>query len=41
MGRRIAGLTKYGEYWHIDKRLKGIGRLCESTGEVTLEGAQK
>lgn len=31
---RIPGLTKRGETWHIDKQIKGYGRLCQSTGEA-------
>jgi integrase len=27
--------------WHIDKWIRGYGRLCESTGEATREGAER
>ncbi len=33
MGRsRTAGLFLRGGVWHVDKRVRGFGRLCESTG---------
>ncbi len=40
--RRTPGLTKRGEYWHIEKRTKYApgGRLRESTGETELEEAE-
>lgn len=42
MGRKSSlGLYKRGEVWHIDKQLRGLGRLCESTGESSLERAQE
>lgn len=28
------GLKQVGKIWHIDKRLRGYGRLCESTGST-------
>lgn len=43
MGRkqnRMPGLRKVGPVWHIDKRVKGYGRLCESTGESERERAE-
>jgi integrase len=41
MGRRKApGLIQRGEVWHIDKRIRGQ-RLCESTGESSLEKAEE
>jgi len=41
MGRRKApGLTKRGGIWHIDKKIRGQ-RLCESTGEHSLEKAEE
>ena len=41
MGRkRMPGLVREGEIWHIDKRIRGR-RLCESTGERNLERAQE
>ncbi len=42
MGRkRTPGLRKRGEFWHIEKQVKGYGRLYESTGESGLEEADK
>ncbi len=42
MGRkRTPGLFKRGQTWHIDKQVKGQGRLCESTGESVLEKAEQ
>jgi integrase len=43
--RRIPGLTKKalrdGRFeWYIDKRVKGYGRLCESTGTSEIEDAE-
>ena len=38
--RRTAGLWRRGEVWHIDKVVKGHGRLCESTGTDDLEEAE-
>lgn len=29
---KLPGLKVVGSTWHIDKRIKGYGRLCESTG---------
>jgi len=41
MGRRKApGLTDRGGIWHIDKKIRGR-RLCESTGEHSLEKAEE
>ena len=41
MGRRKApGLTDRGGIWHIDKKIRGQ-RLCESTGEHSLEKAEE
>lgn len=40
MPKRATGLTKKGDVWHIDKQVKGYGRLCESTGESTISGAE-
>ena len=41
MGRkRIPGLTQRGGIWHIDKCIKGYGRLCESTGTSDLIEAE-
>lgn len=42
MGRkRSPGLRKRGRIWHIDKRVKGYGALCESTGACDLEEAER
>lgn len=42
MGRntRVPGLVKRGSVWHLDKRIRGYGRLCESTGESDLRQAE-
>ncbi len=41
MGRkRMSGLTKRGETWHINKKVDGV-RICESTGTSRLEEAEK
>lgn len=41
MGRkRMPGLYKRGETWHIDKKVFGQ-RICESTGTDSLEEAEK
>jgi len=37
--RRTPGLTQRGRIWHIDKKIRGR-RLCESTGEHSLEKAE-
>ena len=34
--RRTPGLIRRGGVWHIDKQVKGFGRLCESTGARKL-----
>ncbi len=39
--KRIPGLVRRGQIWHIDKYVRGVGRLCESTGAGTLDEAQK
>jgi integrase len=42
MGRRKPpGLFKRGDAWHIDKHIKGHGRLCESTGTCNLAEAER
>lgn len=46
MSKRITGLVKRhrtdGEYvWHIDKRVKRYGRLCESTGTMDRDEAER
>jgi len=38
--RRMSGLTKRGEVWHINKKVDGV-RICESTGTSRLEEAEK
>ncbi len=42
MGRkRTPGLIRRGGVWHIDKQVKGFGRLCESTGARKLAEAEE
>lgn len=42
MGRkRTPGLTQRAGIWHIDKQVKGYGRLCDSTGTGDLEEAER
>lgn len=38
--RRTPGLTKRGHTWHIDRQIKGYGRICESTGSSHLKDAE-
>lgn len=38
--RRTPGLTKRGNTWHIDRQIKGYGRVCESTGSSHLKDAE-
>lgn len=40
MAKKIPGLVKRGDCWHIDKVIKGK-RICESTGTGDLEEAQR
>jgi integrase len=41
MGRKkTSGLVKRGEFWHIDKVIKGR-RICQSTGTSKLEEAEE
>ena len=41
MGRkRMPGLVKRGDVWHINKKVGGV-RICESTGANRLEEAEK
>ena len=41
MGRkRTPGLFRREYVWHIDKQIKGFGRLCESTGTRNLAEAE-
>ena len=39
--RRTPGLTKRGATWHIDKRVKGYGRLSESCATSDLTEAER
>lgn len=39
--KTITGLQLRGGLWHIDKQVKGYGRLCESTGTSDREEAEK
>jgi integrase len=39
--RRMPGLTNRGGVWHIDKRIKGFGRLSESCGTTDLKEAER
>lgn len=42
MGRKSSpGLYQRDGVWHIDKRIKGYGRLCESTGVGDSEEAER
>ena len=43
MSKRIPGLYKRGTQgiWHIDKCVRGYGRLHESTGTSELEEAER
>jgi len=41
MGRREIGLRKRGDVWHIDKCVKGYGRLRESTGTGNRDEAER
>lgn len=42
MGRtRTPGLVCIKGIWHIDKRIKGYGRLCQSTGESARAAAER
>lgn len=42
MGRRtMCGLSLRGGVWHIDKRIRGFGRLCESTGTGDRQEAER
>jgi len=42
MGRKkTAGLYKRKGIWHIDKQIKGYGRLCETCGTDQLEEAER
>ena len=38
---RMPGLTNRGGVWHIDKRIKGHGRLSESCGTTDLKEAER
>ncbi|MCZ8441770.1 tyrosine-type recombinase/integrase [Achromobacter xylosoxidans] len=39
--KTITGLQLRGGLWHIDKQIKGYGRLCESTGTSDRKEAEK
>jgi len=39
--RRTPGLTKRGEIWHIDKQVRGYGRVCESCETRDLREAER
>lgn len=43
MGRssRMPGLIRRGGTWHIDKQVRGYGRLCESTGTGDRQEAER
>lgn len=42
MGRRkMSGLRLRNEVWHIEKQVKGYGRLCESTGSSSYAEAER
>lgn len=42
MGRsRSPGLRRRGRIWHIEKQVRGVGRICESTGTIELDEAQR
>lgn len=41
MPKRATGLTKRGNIWHIEKEIRGYGRLRESTGTGLYEEAEK
>ena len=39
--KRTPGLRKRGKYWHIQKSIKGYGKLDETTGEKNLSRAEE
>lgn len=41
MPKRSTGLTKRGNIWHIEKEIRGYGRLRESTGTGEREEAER
>lgn len=41
MPKRATNLTKRGNIWHIEKEIKGYGRLRESTGAFRYEEAER
>jgi len=41
MPKRATGLTKRGNIWHIEKEIRGYGRLRESTGTGLYEEAER
>jgi len=38
---KMPGLYKRGDAWHVDKQVKGYGRLCESCGTSDLREAER
>jgi integrase len=41
MAKKTQGLYRRNGLWHIDKQIKGYGRVSESTGERSLEEAER
>ena len=41
MAKKTPGLYKRHGIWHIDKQIKGVGRICESTGARSLQEAER
>jgi len=41
MGRKSPGLRKRGQIYHLDKQVRGYGRISESTGTGDLEEAER
>ena len=41
MAKKTPGLYRRNGLWHIDKQIKGYGRVCETTGERDLEQAER
>ena len=39
--RRMPGLTQRGGIWHIDKQVRGYGRVCESCDTRDLREAER
>jgi integrase len=38
---RLRGLILRGITWHLDKEIRGIGRVCQSTGESDYQAAEE